>query len=107
LAIFVPNGSAIYLGELDRFIKTELHCRNYLRYCDDFCLFSDDKGQLRAWAERIRDFPSDELHPDLSFCEIFPLSNGLDYLGYRHFKDFILLRKRTARRLSPLRLSDS
>ena len=89
----------IYLSELDHFIKRELHCRDYLRYCDDFCLFSKDKRQLREWLGRIRDFLRDELLLELSYCEIFPVASGLDFLGYRHFPEFILLRKRTARRL--------
>ncbi len=34
-----------YLGSLDRFIKEELRCRHFVRYMDDFVVWSDD----RAW----------------------------------------------------------
>ena len=35
-----------YLDGLDHFVKRELKIRGYLRYMDDFVLFSDDRAQL-------------------------------------------------------------
>jgi hypothetical protein len=87
------------MHELDIYIKRELKVRDYLRYCDDFCLFSNDKIQLREWREKIREFITEKLKLEFSKSEIFPVKNGLDFVGYRHFKDFILLRKRTAKRI--------
>ena len=84
---------------MDVYIKNNLRVKDYLRYCDDFCLFANDKAQLRAWRKKIRDFISERLGLVFSKSEIFPLTAGVDFLGYRHFPDFILLRKRTARRL--------
>lgn len=89
----------LYLHELDIFVKQELKCRGYIRYCDDFVLFSNSKAELREWADKIRCFLSERLQLRLSKCEAFPLSHGVDYLGYRHFRDYILLRKSTAKRM--------
>jgi retron-type reverse transcriptase len=38
----------IYLNGFDHFVKETLRCRAYIRYCDDFVVFSDDKQALRA-----------------------------------------------------------
>jgi len=89
----------LYLNELDTFVKHELRCRDYLRYCDDFCLFSDDKGYLNECAARIREFLHTKLALKLSKCSLFPVAHGVDFLGYRHFKDFVLLRKSTTKRI--------
>jgi hypothetical protein len=39
----------VYLNGLDQFVKQELRCRHYVRYCDDFVLLSADRDQLVAW----------------------------------------------------------
>lgn len=41
--------SNVYLNPLDWFVTRELRCPAYLRYVDDFCLFSDSKRQLYEW----------------------------------------------------------
>lgn len=46
----------VYLHELDRFVKQSLRCRVYLRYCDDFLLFADDKPPLHRWRWEIEAF---------------------------------------------------
>jgi hypothetical protein len=51
------------LDPLDHFIKGELRLPCYVRYCDDFAVFSDDKRELwevrgkvqeKLWALRLR-----------------------------------------------------
>jgi hypothetical protein len=85
----------LYLHSLDMFVKHELKCRDYLRYCDDFCLFSDDKGELREWLGKMRAFLSDKLRLSFSYAEVSPGAGGVDFLGYRHFLDCVKLRKST------------
>lgn len=43
----------VSLHPLDLFIKQDLHCRAYLRYCDDLLLFADDKSTLWHWRSAI------------------------------------------------------
>ena len=89
----------LYLNELDTFVKHELRAKNYLRYCDDFCLFSNDKKELGIWQEKIRLFMLEKLHLTFSFSEISTVKNGVDFLGYRHFPKFVKIRKTTLRRI--------
>lgn len=89
----------LYLNELDTHVKHVLKCRDYLRYCDDFCLFSDSKEYLNSAAESISSFLHRHLKLTLSKCQLFPVSHGVDFLGYRHFEKYILLRKSTAKRV--------
>lgn len=89
----------LYLNELDQWLKHRHRVRAYVRYCDDFCLFHDDKTVLRYMAGEIRTFVADRLKMRLSKLNLFPVEQGVDFLGYRHFPSYILLRKRTARRV--------
>lgn len=45
--------SNCYLHPLDLFVKRELGCHAYLRYVDDFALFSDRKAELLDWKQGI------------------------------------------------------
>ncbi len=89
----------LYLNELDTFIKQTMRVKAYVRYCDDFCVFHDDKKYLGDLAARIAEFLSARLKMTLSKCDLFPVSRGVDFLGYRHFPDHVLLRKSTATRM--------
>jgi hypothetical protein len=89
----------LYLHAMDVFIKRDLGVKDYLRYCDDFCLFSDNKIQLCEWREKIREFLATRLSLRFSKSEISPVSNGVDFLGYKHFKNFILVRKKTMKKI--------
>lgn len=90
----------LYLNELDRFVKHSCRVHAYLRYCDDFCLFSDNKHQLQELKAVMGEFLLEKLKLQYSFAEVFPTSHGVDFLGYRHFpKGYILLRKSTAQRV--------
>lgn len=96
----------LYLSELDIFVKQTLRVKDYVRYCDDFLLFGDDKAVLNRAAQEVKGFLSDHLALTLSKCDLFPVSRGVDFLGYRHFPGHVLLRKSTSvrirRRLSKL-----
>lgn len=87
----------IYLTQLDYFIKQKLRAKYYIRYCDDFLIFSNDKMWLNQCKEEITQFLDNVLKLKMSKCDLFPVSRGVDFLGYRYFKGYVLLRKRTAR----------
>ena len=88
-----------YMDRLDKFVKEVLKCKCYVRYCDDFCLFSNDKEELKNFKYLITDFLDKELKLTLSKCDIFPVSRGVDFMGYRHFRGYNLIRKSTAKRV--------
>ncbi len=89
----------LYLNELDQYLKHQHHVKAYIRYCDDFCIFHDDKKYLGRMAKFIEAFLASKLKLTLSKCDLFPVSRGVDFLGYRHFPDHVLLRKSTATRM--------
>lgn len=90
----------LYMNELDTYIKYELKCGAYVRYCDDFIIFSDNKEELHKFIKVIEEFLYCKLKLLLSKSSVFPVTRGVDFLGYRMFPSgYILLRKRTAKRV--------
>ncbi len=82
----------VMLNPFDHFVTERLRPDGYLRYVDDFVLFSDDKCWLTDARDRCRDFLESlrlRLHPDKSV--ISPTSCGIRFLGYRVFPDRIRL----------------
>jgi len=89
----------IYLDPLDHFVKDRLRAKGYVRYVDDFLVFSDDKSELRNLRERIAEFLVClrlQLHPTKN--TIFPVTEGIRFLGYRVFPTHRLLVKDNVRR---------
>ena len=83
-----------YLHELDKFVKQTLRCRAYLRYCDDFALFADDKPTLHRWRREIEDFLASlrlKLHPRKT--TVHPVTTGVPFLGFVVFPDHRRLRR--------------
>jgi hypothetical protein len=89
----------LYMNELDQFLKHEHHVKYYIRYCDDFIIFHKNKHYLTDMQTTITNFVADKLSMSLSKSDVFPISHGIDFLGYRHFHNKILLRKSTAKRI--------
>ncbi len=67
---------------------------------DDFLILGFDKKKLHKTKEEIREFLQDklklELHPRKA--NVFPINTGIDFLGYRIFRNYSLLRKSTVKR---------
>ncbi|WP_162532400.1 RNA-directed DNA polymerase [Candidatus Scalindua japonica] len=83
----------IYLNLLDQFVKHQLKCRYYVRYCDDLLLLSRDREELIMWKDKIEIFLDDK--PQLELRKSFklqPVSNGIDFLGYIVRPDYLLVR---------------
>jgi len=86
----------VYLDKLDKYVKHQLKVRHYCRYCDDCVFFGETKEELFEIKQKVIDFVRSNLKQELSYCEVFPVKQGIDFLGYRHFKGYTILRKRTA-----------
>ncbi len=86
----------VYLNELDYFVKYKLKSKYYVRYVDDFIILHDSRGQLEKRKQDICGFLKKELklelHPDKS--KVISLSKGVDFVGFRNFYYYRLLRKR-------------
>jgi RNA-directed DNA polymerase len=88
----------LYMNELDTYIKNKKY-KAYIRYCDDFVVFSNDKKDLHLLKQDIETFICNKLNLKFSKWSIFKNEQGVDFLGYRHFKNKILLRKTTKKRV--------
>ena len=89
----------IYLNELDYFVKHKLKVKFHIRYVDDFMILDESKEKLFELKEQINNFLKTnlkiELHPQKS--RIIPLLKGVDFVGFRNFYHYRLLRKRNVR----------
>jgi hypothetical protein len=85
----------IYLSGLDHFIKETLQVKYHFRYCDDLVLFASTKTALHQAIKAIKEYCSSSLLLSLkSSYQIYPVDiRGVDFLGYRFFHGFVLLRK--------------
>lgn len=83
----------LVLSMLDR--KILLYTKYYLRYADDFVVFSNDKQFLHTILHIIKDvLPKLQLTLKSNY-QIFPVDiRGVDMLGYRFFPTYTLRRKR-------------
>jgi retron-type reverse transcriptase len=89
----------VYLDPLDHFVRDRLGVGGYLRYVDDMLVFDDDTRRLADTRNRIEDFAGTlrlRLHPDKTV--IFPVTQGIPFLGYRVFPTHRLLAKDNVRR---------
>lgn len=86
-----------YLTPFDHWIKEEKRVKHYFRYMDDIVIFGPDKQQLHTLFDEIRTKLHDELHLKVKDnWQIFPTYvRGLDFVGYRIFDGYTLLRKST------------
>jgi RNA-directed DNA polymerase len=93
------NWGNVYLDDLDQFVKHTLRCRAYLRYCDDFLLFADDKATLWRWRSKIVDRLAEvrlTLHEERA--QVFPVRAGIPWLGFRVFPTHRRLKRRNVKR---------
>lgn len=75
----------LYLSGMDHFIKEKLKIKYYGRYMDDFYLIHKDKEYLQYCLSEIRKY-CDGLKLKLNNkTNIFPVKNGLDFLGFHTY----------------------
>ena len=91
----------VYMNEFDQFVKHRFKAKHYIRYADDFVIFSHDRGELERLLPRIGTFLRERLnlalHPDKVFIKT--LASGVDFLGWVHFPDHRVLRSATKKRM--------
>ncbi|MFH0956105.1 MAG: reverse transcriptase/maturase family protein [Candidatus Falkowbacteria bacterium] len=91
----------IYMNKFDQFVKHKLKANYFIRYADDFIIFSENKKWLEKQIGLIRKFLRYELklelHPDKIFIKT--VASGIDFLGMINFSDYRVLRTKTKRRM--------
>ena len=87
-----------YLSSFDHWVKEELHAKHNYRYMDDVVIFSSSKEELHEIHKKVTAYLRDNLHLNIKGnYQIFPTKvRGVDFVGYRFFGEYTLLRKSTA-----------
>ena len=90
----------VYLDPFDHYVCERIRPSGYIRYCDDFVLFSNDKSFLHEAREQVREYLRGlrlRLHPNKS--TISRVRDGTPFLGYRIFPSYRRLPRANIMRL--------
>lgn len=98
-----------YLSSFDHWIREEKQIKHVFRYMDDVVIFCDSKRRLHQLRQEIDDYFRRELKVTIKAnWQIFPTYiRGIDFVGYRIFDKFTLLRKSSCKALKRQMLSFS
>lgn len=90
-----------YLTYFDHYMKEVKKCRHYFRYMDDIVILHHSKAHLHELRKNIDRYFREQLKLSVKEnWQVFPTYvRGVDFVGYRSFGDYTLLRKTTAKRL--------
>ena len=90
-----------YLSYFDHWLAEELGVKRIIRYMDDIVIFSSSKEQLHEWFDKMKAYLNDNLHLEIKGnYQVFETRvRGLDFVGYRFFDAYTILRKSTYRRM--------
>lgn len=85
----------VYGDVIDRLIHFGLGARHWARYMDDVVILSSNPYELRGWFEEIAAVSRARLGLGISKWQVSPVSHGINFLGYRIWPRYKLLRKRS------------
>lgn len=103
----VPIGSYLsqflanfYLAYFDHWIKENMKVKMIIRYMDDIVIFHHSKEFLHFLFAKMNEYLATKLKVKIKpNWQIFPTGiRGVDFVGYRFFYGYILLRKSTCRK---------
>lgn len=91
----------LYLSDFDHWIKETKRIKHYFRYMDDIVIFGSNSQELHKLFKDIEAYLKTELKLTIKDnYQVFPsLIRGVDFVGYRFFGKFCLLRKTSCKRL--------
>lgn len=87
----------MYLDALDQLAKRSLGIHYYIRYMDDVIVLSNSKEDLHKYKREFEQFLNEELKLRLNNkTAIRPISQGMEFVGYRIWPGDVRLRKSTS-----------
>ena len=90
----------LYLDPLDQLAKRTMGIRYYIRYMDDIVVLSESKEELHRIRQRFAEFLADVLNLRLnSKTAVRPVSQGMEFVGFRIWPGRVTLRKSTSLRM--------
>lgn len=96
---FSQYSGNLYLSSFNHYAKEELHIKYYYRYMDDIVILMDSKEKLHDLRIKIDNYFKNILLLKVKDnWQVFPTAvRGVDFVGYRIFPKYILLRKSTCK----------
>ena len=103
----VPIGSYLsqflanfYLAYFDHWLKEKMGVKYVVRYMDDVVIFHESKQYLHWLVRQMYEYLKNELDVNIKDnWQVFPTAiRGVDFVGYRFFYGFKLLRKCTCKK---------
>ncbi len=90
-----------YLNKFDHYVKEVLGVGGYVRYVDDFLLFSNCKTELTEFKIAIQEYLGNHLRLKLqpNKTQMQPTRCGLNFLGQRVYKNSRFIQKANLRRM--------
>ena len=91
----------IYMNLLDQYIKRKLSIKFYTRYADDMCLICESKEKAKEVLKLCEKFINNELNLKLNKrkTKIFPLKQGVNFVGYKIHHTHMLLRSKSKKKV--------
>jgi RNA-directed DNA polymerase len=92
----------LYLSGFDWWVRQELGAKYYVRYIDDIVILNGNKKELHRMRRLIEEKLALDYHLTIKRTwQVFKVDGrGVDFLGYRFFHGFTVIRKRTAYRMA-------
>lgn len=100
LRISQATGNLVLSIHLDHPLKDEMGVKHYFRYCDDGLVLAETKAELWLIRDAIHEMLEAvgfEIKPNE---RVFPVSEGIDFVGYKIYPDHVLLRKRIKKKFA-------
>lgn len=90
-----------YLSSFDHWVKEQKHMKYYYRYMDDIVILASSKEELHDLLIDIKEYFDSELKLTVKDnWQVFPtFKRGIDFVGYRTFMNYNLLRKSTCKNM--------
>lgn len=85
----------IYLNSYDHYVKRELKVKHYIRYVDDTVYIGLSKKRALELVPILKEFAKNQLHLTFSKIKIFKIKKGINFVGYRAWKNKRIIRKRS------------
>lgn len=87
-----------YLSGMDHYIKEVLKVPEYIRYMDDFLVFSNDYETIMDFVGKIKSYSEADLGLTLKPVVVLNSNDGVGFLGYRLYPEKVLLTQRSKKR---------
>lgn len=89
--------AGVALTPFDHHMKDDMGLKHYVRYMDDFIILSDNLPSIRkTMVDAVAFLESTGLRINPK-SKIIPLTHGVDFCGYRTFRNHLLPRKRNVK----------